>query len=360
MEQSKLESIDGPNGLKQPSESFYRHPRKRKRYSQVKQDCMTGFKDEALSMTNSSDSENESSHPESERENEGNEKMWVWFSLVLITFRTWSLTTTQMQRDEISIYDMYVYIIRKLVAHLLNWTKRGFPMIRDSMKGEVLGKRRTEIPASESLWVKTMVRNELQYLITNGAEIYECTDEVPPFDGSATGESMIPEHSVFQASLDCTGLLLRNEVGSTCDSEPLESRREKFLEQIFNESGSFTSCSGTASSASQGCSNVDSSTTTPPSSLPSTTDDFGSASSTRWNRSSEEEEEWDQHKRPRKDKRLEQDDRSDKKGLRHRRLACHFHLLDQQKYCKNNVTGKKYETCSGPGWTTMHYLKWVK
>jgi hypothetical protein len=26
-------------------------------------------------------------------------------------------------------------------------------------------------------------------------------------------------------------------------------------------------------------------------------------------------------------------------------------------YCKNNRTGKRYETCSGPGWQTMHHLK---
>jgi hypothetical protein len=26
-------------------------------------------------------------------------------------------------------------------------------------------------------------------------------------------------------------------------------------------------------------------------------------------------------------------------------------------YCKNNRTGKRYETCSGPGWSTMHHLK---
>jgi hypothetical protein len=42
-----------------------------------------------------------------------------------------------------------------------------------------------------------------------------------------------------------------------------------------------------------------------------------------------------------------------------RRLACPLHIFNQQKYCKNAITMKKYETCSGPGWPNMHYLKYA-
>ncbi|KAE9369908.1 hypothetical protein N431DRAFT_485699 [Stipitochalara longipes BDJ] len=42
---------------------------------------------------------------------------------------------------------------------------------------------------------------------------------------------------------------------------------------------------------------------------------------------------------------------------RGRRLACPFYLFNTETYCKNTRTGKRYETCSGPGWLAMHYLK---
>jgi hypothetical protein len=67
MEQSEPESINGPNGLRQPSGFFYRPQGERKGYVQARQGDTTRFMDEALSMTNSSDSESES-------EDEGSKK----------------------------------------------------------------------------------------------------------------------------------------------------------------------------------------------------------------------------------------------------------------------------------------------
>ena len=40
-----------------------------------------------------------------------------------------------------------------------------------------------------------------------------------------------------------------------------------------------------------------------------------------------------------------------------RRLACHLHISDPQRFCRNGLTSKKYDTCSGPGWLDMHHLK---
>jgi hypothetical protein len=61
------------------------------------------------------------------------------------------------------------------------------------------------------------------------------------------------------------------------------------------------------------------------------------------------------NKRP----RLALDKRPGMKVQQGRRLACPLHIFDQQKYCKNAITRKKYETCSGPGWPNMHYLKYA-
>jgi hypothetical protein len=61
------------------------------------------------------------------------------------------------------------------------------------------------------------------------------------------------------------------------------------------------------------------------------------------------------NKRP----RLALDKRPGMKVQQGRRLACPLHIFNQQKYCKNAITRKKYETCSGPGWPNMHYLKYA-
>ncbi len=42
------------------------------------------------------------------------------------------------------------------------------------------------------------------------------------------------------------------------------------------------------------------------------------------------------------------------------RIAYTFHLFREDIYCKNERTGKKYETCSGPAWKHMHHLKLVR
>lgn len=150
----------------------------------------------------------------------------------------------------------------------------------------------------------------------------------------------------------------RSENNPLSCPDQLSNLGEEFLEKVFEESGTFTSCSPSTTSGSQDSGNTDSSNTTPARSLLSRSGGSqGPASSHKRRRISEEEDEEGNHPNRRsKHQRLNPSDRPEK-GQLGRRLACHFHLLNQHIYCKNNVTGKKYETCSGPGWPSMHYLK---
>jgi len=138
----------------------------------------------------------------------------------------------------------------------------------------------------------------------------------------------------------------------------LENPREEFLEKVFGENEAFTSRSPTTPTNSGGSSNRSQSNTTPPSFLTSTTD--GSQEprkSYKRKRGSDEEEEGSPPDRPRKQGKTRPSDIYGQERSRGRRFACHFHLLQKEMYCKNNRTGKRYETCSGPGWPTIHHLK---
>lgn len=140
-----------------------------------------------------------------------------------------------------------------------------------------------------------------------------------------------------------------------------DSWEEKFLNEVFEENGTFVSSSQTTSTESQGCSGSSQLSTTPPSSLLSMTESSqGSEKSKKRKGRSDEDEEWDRPNRPQKHQRPEPGEPSGRESQQRRRLACHFHILDKQKYRKNNVTGRRYETCSGPGWPSMHHLKLVK
>jgi hypothetical protein len=73
----------------------------------------------------------------------------------------------------------------------------------------------------------------------------------------------------------------------------------------------------------------------------------------------DDEEECDGPNQAPKQERPSPEDIFTQHCYRERRLACHFHLFKKEVYCKNNKTGKQYETCSGPGWSAMHHLKLV-
>jgi hypothetical protein len=140
--------------------------------------------------------------------------------------------------------------------------------------------------------------------------------------------------------------------------EGLENPREEFLDKVFGENEAFTSRSPTTPTESGDSSNRSQSNTTPPSSLTPTTDGYqGPQKSYKRKRGSDEEEEGSPPDRPRKQGKTRPSDIYGQERNRGRRFACHFHLLQKEMYCKNNRTGKRYETCSGPGWSTMHHLK---
>ena len=140
------------------------------------------------------------------------------------------------------------------------------------------------------------------------------------------------------------------------DSNPSESPREEFLERIFEENGTFISHSPATSTDSQGSSNSNQPTTTTSSST-SATEGSQSAAAPGKRKLSNDDDESNRENRSRKQGRPSLSNNSEQGALRGRRLACHFHLFDKQKYCKNNRTGKKFETCSGPGWPSIHHLK---
>jgi hypothetical protein len=142
-------------------------------------------------------------------------------------------------------------------------------------------------------------------------------------------------------------------------SQHVKSPREEFLEKVFEEARSFTSHSPTTSTDSQGGRNGGQTNTTPLSSLPSN-DSQGTTAPNKKRHRDDDEEEWDGPNQAPKRERPGSKDTYGQHRHRGRRLACHFHLFKKEVYCKNNGTGKKYETCSGPGWSAMHYLKLVK
>ena len=141
------------------------------------------------------------------------------------------------------------------------------------------------------------------------------------------------------------------------DSNPSESPREEFLERIFEENGTFISHSPTTSTNSQGSRNSSQSITTTSSSTSATEGSQSTGTPNKRKLSNDEDDESNRENRSRKQGRPGPSNNSEQDALRGRRLACHFHLFDKQKYCKNNKTRKKYETCSGPGWPSMHHLK---
>ena len=133
---------------------------------------------------------------------------------------------------------------------------------------------------------------------------------------------------------------------------------EEFLNRVFEENEGFTSFSPTTSAGSEGNSNSSPSDKTPNSSISSTSNSSGEIQKSNMKkRSSSDEERQGPPERPGKQWRPGPGDISKQKGQRGRRLACHFHLSNKKKYRKNTLTGKKYETCSGPGWFTMHHVK---
>jgi hypothetical protein len=174
----------------------------------------------------------------------------------------------------------------------------------------------------------------------------------PPVTGTA------PEAQEYNEN-DNAPLSCQNR--SSIDSKRSGSPREEFLDNLFEENKPFNIRSPATSTGSQGGgTNSSQSTKTPPSSVPTTAEGFqATASQNKRKWRNDDDEEWNRPHRPRKE-RPDPSDNFEQEGRRGRRLACHFHIFDKQKYCKNQRTGKKYETCSGPGWPSMHHLKSVR
>jgi hypothetical protein len=140
--------------------------------------------------------------------------------------------------------------------------------------------------------------------------------------------------------------------------EGLETPREEFLDKVFGENEAFTSPSPTTLTDSGDSSNRSQSNTIPPSSLTSTTDSSQEiGKSFKRKRNNSKEEEGSPPDRPRKQGRTGPSDKYGQECHRSRRLACHFYLFQKDIYYKNNRTGKRYETYSGPGWQTIYHLK---
>lgn len=176
------------------------------------------------------------------------------------------------------------------------------------------------------------------------------------FDGGSSPGAFVQAHCNDDLD-DGYSSVSNNHVNSPAISLHPESETDDYLERLFEENQSFTTVSLYTSTNSQRGSDPEYSDQTPPSSL------FSSGlrvpnnpSSNKRRRASDEDEEENSQNRRKKPKR-DSDGIWRKEEQSDRRLACHFHLFDPQEYCKNIRTGKTYETCSGPGWATMHHLK---
>jgi hypothetical protein len=138
----------------------------------------------------------------------------------------------------------------------------------------------------------------------------------------------------------------------------VESRTEDFLELMFLENDDCVSSSDSsivshATSDTPSSSNISRRVSTD---SPNTTLE---GSSSREGKEIGHAEDSGYSNRGAKRPRLLLAKRSRMEAQQGRRLACPLHIFNQQKYCKNALTGKKYETCSGPGWSNMHYLKYA-
>ncbi|PMD42055.1 hypothetical protein L207DRAFT_305659 [Hyaloscypha variabilis F] len=137
-----------------------------------------------------------------------------------------------------------------------------------------------------------------------------------------------------------------------------ESLREEFLEAVFEDGESFRSPCPTTSTLSRGSGNSQQANTATLSSLQS--EDSESIQSPQRRIQGDDDEEHDGPYRASKQDLPGLEDTVGKDRHRSNRIVCPFHLFRKDIYCKNKTTGKKYETCSGPGWRTMHHLKLVK
>jgi hypothetical protein len=175
-------------------------------------------------------------------------------------------------------------------------------------------------------------------------------ENYPEFAPSESSSADLEER--WSSGLDSSNL-------SPCCSDISENGGEVFLEITFQEHGKYTSRSPTTSIVSHGSGNNSSLNTTPISSLNSSAfNSRGASSGQRRRRSMDEEDDPIRPNRPWKRQRPEPSETNERSLQQGRRLACPFHLRDERKYSKNMLTGKKkYETCSGPGWFTIHHLK---
>ncbi|KAE9372801.1 hypothetical protein N431DRAFT_536775 [Stipitochalara longipes BDJ] len=137
----------------------------------------------------------------------------------------------------------------------------------------------------------------------------------------------------------------------------IDSPGDKFIENIFQECNHNFSSSPTTSFVSHGSTNTpQSSHTTRSISLSSPGSANKRAASNKGGEDGDADEP-DHDRGGHKRAKLASNERLMAVNQPGQRLACHLHISDRQRYCKNGTTGKKYETCSGPGWPKMHYLR---
>ena len=191
--------------------------------------------------------------------------------------------------------------------------------------------------------------------------ISDSDDEITDYHRSRPESEEIHRRQESQPAIEIprTSIHETSEIAECQNSgvELCDSAADSFLDKMFEENRIVVSQSPTTSTDTQGGSNTSYSATTPRSSLTSTTD--GTPGKGNPNKRKQREDDDDEENTPNR-RRKEQTgpiERLGQQGSRTPRLACHFHLFDKRQYCKNNRTGKKYETFSGPGWKSMHYLK---
>jgi len=143
-------------------------------------------------------------------------------------------------------------------------------------------------------------------------------------------------------------------------SQHSESLREEFLDAVFEAAASPATRCATRTTDSPGGDSSNQTSTSSLDLLPSHGSRGATLSDRRRQRDDDDDEEQDGSNRAPKRERLSQGATFEQDRFPRRRIACHFHLFQKDIYCKNKRTGKKYESCSGPGWPTMHHLKLVK
>lgn len=140
-------------------------------------------------------------------------------------------------------------------------------------------------------------------------------------------------------------------------SNSVESPSEKFLDDLFQECGDQISLSPASSFISHTSENTQSSSSSPPNVSTPSTSSTSKRGAPRKRAEKNNEEENNSENRGYKKPKLGLTRSPHCGKITGRRLACPFYIFDSENYCRNDTTGAKYNTCSGPGFSEWHYLK---